>query len=336
MWNLLLNEDETMIAEAVRDYLAAEMPLERLRPKAKTIDSTVVREGMARLGWFSVGLPEAAGGSGLGLVEETLIQREFGRYLVSPSTLAIVLAGHICVLAGDEALARSVTSGKRDVSLGLVIPRAARVACSYAFDWNDNSLMVAWTNDGMGLFGASAFKNVEEDSCIDDSLTMHAGELSLRKATHWIPSSAAPLVMRARVMLAAALTGLAEHACTLTVEYARIREQFGKPIGTFQAVKHRCADMGVRARLAWYQTSLASLKAQAQAKDSEFQVASALLVAADAAHENGRAGIQMHGGIGFQAECDVHWFMKRAHVYDQLAGGRQRLSENVLARFASD
>jgi alkylation response protein AidB-like acyl-CoA dehydrogenase len=137
-------------------------------------------------------------------------------------------------------------------------------------------------------------------------------------------------------MLAAALTGLAEHACTLTVEYARIREQFGKPIGTFQAVKHRCADMGVRARLAWYQTSLACLKAQNRAKDADFQVASALLVAADAAHENGRAGIQMHGGIGFQAECDMHWFMKRAHVYDQLAGGRRRPSETVLARFASD
>jgi alkylation response protein AidB-like acyl-CoA dehydrogenase len=333
MWNILLNEDEKLIAESVRDYLASEMPLERLRPKAKAVDSAAVREAMARLGWFAVGLPETVGGSGLGLVEETLIQREFGRYLVSPSALAIVLAGHICALAGDEALARSVTSGQRDVSLGLLLQRTADAACSYAFDWKDSGLIVAWTNDGMGLFSGDAFKNVQADSCIDDSLAMHAGELALDKAIHWIPSNAAPLVMRAQVMLAAALTGLAEHASTLTVEYARIREQFGKPIGTFQAVKHRCADMGVRARLAWYQTSLACLKAQTRAEDAAFQVASALLVAADAAHENGRAAIQVHGGIGFQAECDVHWFMKRAHVYDQLAGGRQALCRNILTDF---
>jgi alkylation response protein AidB-like acyl-CoA dehydrogenase len=288
---------------------------------------------MARLGWFSVGLPETIGGAGLGLVEEMLIQREFGRSLVSPSTLATVLAGHICVLAGDEALGRDVISAKAYVSLGLVLPGAAPRARTYAFDWQFGNLMLAWTNEGMGLFAAEAFGNIQADTCTDDSLTMHVGELALDKAIHWIPSSTAPLLMRAQVMLAAALTGLAEHALEMTVKYARIREQFGKPIGTFQAVKHRCADMGVRARLAWYQTNLACLKVQARAKDAELQVACALLLAAEAAHENGRAGIQIHGGIGFQAECDVHWFMKRAHVYDQLVGGRERLSQKIIARW---
>jgi len=336
MWNLMLNEDEAMIAESVREYLAAERPLESMRPKAAAIDFASVREGMAKLGWFSIGLPEAVGGAGLSLVEEMLIQRELGRSLVSPSTLSIVLAGHICSLAGDDALAREVVSGERSVGLGLVFPgAAARATRAYAFDWEQASPIVAWTDEGMGLFPAEAFGNVQGDSCIDNSVTMHLGDLALSRATHWISSSAAPLLMRARVMLAAALTGLAEHACTMTVDYARIRQQFGKPIGTFQAVKHRCADMGVRARLAWYQTSLACLKVQAGANDAELQVASALLVAADAAHENGRAGIQMHGGIGFQAECDVHWFMKRAHVYEQLAGGRQAQSQRALAHFAT-
>jgi alkylation response protein AidB-like acyl-CoA dehydrogenase len=78
--------------------------------------------------------------------------------------------------------------------------------------------------------------------------------------------------------------------------------------------------MGVRWRLAWNLTCLAALKVEAGAPDAALQAASAKLVAATAAHENGRGAIQVHGGIGFQSECDVHWFMKRAHVFDQLGG----------------
>jgi alkylation response protein AidB-like acyl-CoA dehydrogenase len=88
MWNLLLNEDERMIADSVREYLARELPIERLRPKAAGVDLAQLRAEMVGLGWFAVGLPEEAGGSGLGLVEEMLVQRECGRYLVSPGVLA--------------------------------------------------------------------------------------------------------------------------------------------------------------------------------------------------------------------------------------------------------
>ena len=335
MWNLLLNEDETMIAGSVRDYLAAEMPLERLRPNAKTVDAQAVTQGMAELGWFSVGLPEASGGAGLGLVEEMLIQREFGRYVASPSTLAIVLAGHVCAQAGDNSTAQQVSTGAQRVGLALVRADAQGTAHAYVFDWTEGAMILAWSDAGMGLFPAEAFANDTSEDCIDDSLTLHSGDLSLDKFRHWIPASGSSLLLHARVMLSAALTGIAEHASELTIEYAKIREQFGKPIGSFQAVKHRCADMGVRARLAWYQTSLAALKVRAGAEDAELQVASALLIAAEAAHENARAAIQLHGGIGFQAECDVHWFMKRAHVYDQLAGGRGSLAREVLAHPAA-
>ena len=82
------------------------------------------------------------------------------------------------------------------------------------------------------------------------------------------------------MLLAASLVGLAGHACDLAVDYAKIREQFGKPIGTFQAIRHRCADMGVRQRLSWYQTSLACLKLEAGAPDAPLQIASAMLLAA--------------------------------------------------------
>jgi alkylation response protein AidB-like acyl-CoA dehydrogenase len=331
MWNILLNEDEAMIAATVRQFLVAELPLERLRPKAPATDPTAIRREMGQLGWFAVGLPEDCGGSSLGLVEEMLIQRELGRFVASPSTLAIVLAAHVCVAAGDAQMASLLASGEVSVGTALVRPDAFGEAQAYVFDWHDGDRILAWTEDGMGLFPAASFSLSQCEAAMDDSVTLHVGTLALNKPEHWVPNGGSSLLNRARVLIAAALCGLADHACNLTVEYAKMREQFGKPIGTFQAVKHRIADMGVRSRLAWYQTQVACLKVLANADDADLQVDSALLVAVEAAHENGRAGIQMHGAIGFQAECDIHWFMKRAHLYDQLVGGRLTVARAVLS-----
>jgi alkylation response protein AidB-like acyl-CoA dehydrogenase len=161
---------------------------------------------------------------------------------------------------------------------------------------------------------------------------MHAGLLDISRPQHWVPAGRMPLALRAEVLLAAALAGLAEHACDLTVDYVKIRQQFGKRIGSFQAVKHRCADMTVAWRASWCQTSLASLKVEAGMQDATFHAAVAKLTAARAAHDNGRAAIQMHGGIGFQSECDVHWFMKRAHLYDQVGGSMTCLARRVIAQ----
>jgi hypothetical protein len=264
-----------------------------------------------------------------------LIQREFGRSLVSPSTLATVLAGHICMLAKDPDLAKRISSGNQAVCLAMSLSADATDKRAYAFDWHEGDLVVAWTHSGMGLFEANALDQLRQTDCIDDSVSMHLGALDRSRPLHWVSSDASPLTLRAQVLLSAALIGLAEQSTNLTVEYARVREQFGKPIGTFQAVKHRCADMGVRARLAWYQTCLACLKVQAASPDAAMQVNCALVLAAEAAQENARAAIQLHGGIGFQAECDVHWFMKRAHVYEQLAGGRHAVAKDALAHFAA-
>ena len=333
MWDLLLNEDETLIADSVREFLQREFPVERLRPGAPDCDLDKVRAGMLEMGWFGVGLPESVGGAELRLVEEMLIQRECGRFLVSPSVLATVLGAHVAHHAGDDALAGALVSGEAAAALATPSQPGAPADSEsvYAFDWNGRDPLLCWNETGMGLFDAEALAQAKQEECLDEAVSLHAGLLALGRPRHWIPAEQAPLVQRAQVLLAANLVGLAGHACDLAVAYAREREQFGKPIGTFQAVKHRCADMGVRVRLAWYQTCLACLKVEAAAPDAPLQVASAKLVAAQAAHENGRAAIQVHGGIGFQSECDVHWFMKRAHVYDQVGGDVRVQARRVVA-----
>jgi alkylation response protein AidB-like acyl-CoA dehydrogenase len=331
MWELQLSEEQAMIAEAVRDYLASELPLERLRPKAAPRDLAEVHRGMAELGWFGLGLAEAAGGSGLGLVEEMLIQRECGRYLVSPSVLATVLGAHVALLAGDAALATELAAGEASAALAVPAtePSLDR-AKAYAFDWRPGELLLAWTEAGMGLFPAESFGEVLLHDSLDESVTAHAGLLAFDQTRCWVSATEAPLALRAKVLLAARLVGLAEQACELTVDYAKVRQQFGQPIGAFQAVKHRCADMALRARLSWDLTSLAALKVQAEDDDAPLQAAAAKLSAAHAAHENARAAIQLHGGIGYHAECDVHWFMKRAHLYDQAGGAMAIQARSVV------
>jgi alkylation response protein AidB-like acyl-CoA dehydrogenase len=112
------------------------------------------------------------------------------------------------------------------------------------------------------------------------------------------------------------------------VAYAKIREQFGQPIGGFQAIKHHCADMAARAEAAYSASVFAALSVVAGRSDATFQAASARIVAADAAIRNAATNIQVHGGIGFTAECDANLFLKRAHLLEKIGGatrGQQRL-----------
>jgi len=334
MYDLLLSEDETMIVESVREFLESELPIKRLRPGAKPTDHDAVWQGMADLGWFGVGLPESAGGSGMGIVAEMLIQRECGRNLVSPKVLATMLACRAAHFTGKDELAEALTSGEVATALAIDTtswePGDERKVM--ALDWNGSDKLFTWCFEGMGVFDPDALASPETADCIDESVTLHSGGLDLRSASAWIDIShdsmdhwGAP-----DILLAANLVGLAERACDLAVDYAKTREQFGKPIGSFQPIKHRCADMAVRQRLAWYQTCLAALKFEAEADDVALQIASAKLLAAEAAHENGRACIQIHGGIGFQSECDAHWFVKRALIFDQASGSMQSQARNVI------
>jgi alkylation response protein AidB-like acyl-CoA dehydrogenase len=323
MWNLIASDDERMIAEAVREFLAAEQPLERLRPGGRSRDASAE---LGKLGWFGVGLPEAVGGAGMGIVAEALVQRECGRVLLSPTVLATVLAGHVAWQAGDAEFAGEIAAGRLQVALAIEAEpaRAGDDRSILAFDAAAGATLLFWNDAGMGIFGAHGWEAGQSERCFDESLALRPGRLALDRPLLWVPVEVAPLAARAQLLLAAALVGLAEQACALAVDYAKVREQFGKPIGSFQAVKHRCADMAVRQRLAWYQTSLACLKLEAGAGDAGLQIASAKLLAVEAAHENGRACVQIHGGIGFQAECDAHWFLKRARVYDQAGGDMQQ------------
>ena len=110
----------------------------------------------------------------------------------------------------------------------------------------------------------------------------------------------------------------------LTVEHVCEREQFGHKIGTFQAVSHPCSDMAVRCEAALSQTKVAAVTTRDKRKDIKFQVLAARIVAMEAALSNASTAIQLHGGMGFAAECPIHFFLKRAHLLDQIGGKSAR------------
>ena len=173
MWNLLLNEDETMITDSVREFLSSELPIERLRPQAAPTDVKRTHNNMVELGWFGVGLPESVGGTGLGLVEEMLIQRECGRNLVSPTVLATTLAAHVAVHANNLDVARDIITGKLSSALALLeTPESdTKDPLAMALDWNGDDLLLLWNKNGMGLFDNTAVNTVATAECLEFTLT---------------------------------------------------------------------------------------------------------------------------------------------------------------------
>ena len=142
--------------------------------------------------------------------------------------------------------------------------------------------------------------------------------------------------MRLRLIDAAALAGLAQAALEMAVGYAGMREQFGRPIGSFQAVKHHCANMALSSRLACDQVSFAAVAVDDGRDDAALQVESAFFVAGSAAIENAGKNIQIHGGIGFSDEAEPHRLLKRSRLLIDIAGGLEaattRIGEAPLQR----
>jgi alkylation response protein AidB-like acyl-CoA dehydrogenase len=168
--------------------------------------------------------------------------------------------------------------------------------------------------------GASLYPRPSSSRLVDDKLwssrlleTDRLGEALLTTE----PMEA----LRLRLLDAAALAGLARAALEMAVAYAGMREQFGRPIGSFQAVKHHCANMALSSRLASDQVSFAAIAMDDARDDVRLQVESALFVAGTAALENASKNIQIHGGIGFSDEADPHRLLKRARLLIEIAGG---------------
>ncbi|MFI5809981.1 acyl-CoA dehydrogenase family protein [Streptomyces sp. NPDC051643] len=306
-----LTEDQRALRDGVRALLAGRFGPEALRAAVarggRGLDRTLWRE-LGEAGFFSLRLPEADGGVGLGLPEAVLAFEEAGRVLLpGPLVATHLAAGEVAGAATGETVVTAVYGG--------------------LVEWLDESDAVrdaAGSTAGDGAAGAVPLTSV-------DPLTpLHRvpGGLPVDPPGDASPTSPAgptgPSDPLATLLTAAEQLGNAARTCEAAVQHARTREQFGQPIGAFQAVKHLCAQMLVRVELARAAVYAAAVTADLM------DIAAARLLADDAAVRGARDCLQVHGGMGFTWESDVHLYLKRAWVRTR-RGGSATESEELLA-----
>lgn len=316
---LALDADEQEIANAAADFLGNEFPLRRLHACPEDPNSL---KHFAELGWLGLAAPEMAGGSGLGPIEEMVFFLALGR-VVGPmqvlfQTLAIAIAQNNCELS------ESLIAGEVEVALlaEQYSDGSARIIGSV-----EAAYAVEMTPKSAGLYTMTP-GDTRPVPCLDRSVAMSMMNASGLQQV--VTIDAAPVWQRARIIIAAMQLGLAETALAMIVEYAKERQTFGRPIGTWQAVRHPCADMAVRIEGARSQLFYAATALKEAHSDVDMQIAAALMLAERAARENTDANIQLHGGIGVTDEHDAHLLMKRANLLRRLAGSSKPLRENLL------
>jgi alkylation response protein AidB-like acyl-CoA dehydrogenase len=314
------SSNERQIVDAVREVLAGMFPLSRFRTPGRDDGDTEALAGLTSLGWLGLGVDEAHGGAGLTLVEDALVFREFGRHLVSPNVLASSLGAHLALALGQDDLASQIIEGRTMLCLGTRRsgPRSRPGFTHFLHDAKSAAHCIIWDATQIAIIPRDAWGVVDPARGIDGTLSLGRVTLQAPPVLALVAGDACQLRRRADLLVAAYLLGVAEEALAKAVEYAGIRQQFGQPIGAFQAIKHRCADMSVRVRVLEAQVLMAALSEHERRPDAPLQVASARLLASRYALENASAGIQIHGAMGFTAECEAHLFLLRAQVFENL------------------
>ena len=334
--DLLPTEEQQEITETIATVLEDRFPLNLLEQHdgGAPVDHGHWRQ-FGELGWFSLGIPEALGGVGYGAAEESLLFRELGRSIAPGPFLAQVLAAH---LASDAQQSASSTVGLAELIAG------DRIA-GWAERTGENGwlllnpaqadVFVASDSAGLRLVDADRFENLEAIPSLDPLTPLAIASTATATAATATAVSAATAagstLVRANVLLAASLAGIALATTDQSVEYGKVRHQFGQPVGGFQAVKHRCADMAARAEVAVSQVYWAALCQDGNAADASAHALAARVVANQAAVTNSQVNVQNHGGIGFTWEHSAHRYVTRARLWTHLLGGLPGAQRALLA-----
>jgi alkylation response protein AidB-like acyl-CoA dehydrogenase len=354
---LVLSEDQELLAKTVADFVAEHSPVSRVRKLRDSDDpdgfSRPLWKQMAELGWVGIPFPEAYGGADMGLADLAVVLEALGRKLAPEPFLSTVLLGGQALLLGGsqaqkDAWLPGVVAGERLLALAWqerdsrydlrrIATRAERVGRGWRLSGEklqvegghgaDLYLVSARADGGMGLFfvepgaaGLEVLRQRRVDSRNTALLRLDGVEVAEAASVGAVGEADALLervVDRARLGLCAEMLGAMSETFERTLQYLKDRVQFGVPIGSFQALKHRAAELFIQIELC-----RSCVMAAARALDEDLAEAPALVSLAKArcsdagmlvAHE----GVQMHGGIGMTDEHDIGLYLKRARVAEQ-------------------
>jgi alkylation response protein AidB-like acyl-CoA dehydrogenase len=321
------NDTQQAIKETAREMLGARSPLAKVREaaEARAYDEALWSE-IADLGWPGIAVSEEHGGQGLGTVELVILCEELGYSCTPTPFLSNASAGLFIDRAGSGE--------QRERWLPGIASGADRGAA--AFEPRSNDLVP----DAQGA--AVLVLNDGDDAALVEAADAEIEPIELVDATRSfagvsatggdrLPGDVEAAADRSLVALAAELTGVAQRAMEIAVEYAKERQQFDRPIGAYQAVSHRCAGMLYEVEEARSLTYYAAWAADAEPESLPLASSMAKARASDAAWRVTNDALQVLGGIGFTWEHDLHFLLKRAKVDAELLGDprlhRERVAE---------
>jgi len=317
-----LTDDQKEIKRVAKELLAARSSFAKVREAAEAAqyDGALWQE-LRELGWPGIAVAEEHGGQGLGAVELAVLLEELGYACAATPYLSTAVAAAVIQSAGTpDQQARwlpELASGESTAAIGTADLMADGVGAAVAvvIDGSDAYLIESPQAEALTTIDSTRrFATV--DATDGEPLGAHAAA-------------------RIHAAIAAEVVGISQRALDMTLEYVKDRKQFGVPVGSFQAVSHRCAQMLLHTESARSTAYYAAWAADADPDRMAEGSALAAAAAADGGREVTASAIQAHGGIGFTWEADVHWLYKRAQLDTAMLGGARRHRE-ALARSAAD
>jgi alkylation response protein AidB-like acyl-CoA dehydrogenase len=321
------NDEQQAIKQTAREMLASRSPLAKVREAAesRTYDDSLWKE-ICELGWPGIAIAEEQGGQGLGMVDLVIVCEELGYACAATPFLSNAIAGLVIDSGGSDQ--------QRERWLPGIASGEGRGTIA-ATGTDPGLVMDAEGAAVIGLDPMTGPRLVEGSSA-----TVEPVELidATRSYAHVSADGGEPLegdaptgFQRGAIALAAELVGVAQRAMEIAVEYAKERQQFGRPIGAYQAVSHRCAQMLYDTEEARSLAYYAAWCAGSEPQSLPLAAHMAKARASEAAWRVTNDALQVLGGIGFTWEHDLHFFLKRAKVGSELLGDTRMHRERVAS-----
>lgn len=341
-----LSEDQALLQSSTRDFLRTEMPLEKSRgvmEHSKEGYDPAEWRRLAEMGYLGLTLPASCGGQGLGAIELSIVLEEMGRVCApGPYLDAVLGASALAAAGGHDALLGRILAGEHLVTIARHdAPYAGTRQTPVAFAGGrvrgtkyfvpfaaSADALVVTTDEGVALIDGP-FEVVPLET-ID--LAQRFGEVRLDHPGTMLggPELLEGVDRLAAVGASAMLLGLMSRALEMTLEYVQTRQAFKRPIGAFQALQHRMADMLLRTESTRSAVYRAAWCLDTGASESALACATAKAYAGEAARVVCGEAIQMHGGIGFTWELDLHCYFKRVKTLEQHYGSTEAQLERAL------
>ena len=327
--NFGFDDEQQEIKSTAREFLASRFKPEKVRELAEAgaYDDGLWKE-VSDLGWPGIAIDGDHGGQGLGTLELAILCEEIGYACAPVPFLSNAIGGLILSGAGSDEQRESrlggIASGEGRAGVEATAPSQEP---SLVIDAEDAAVLVLVDVDGAKLVEPDD-ATIEPADLIDRTrryshVSAEGGEA--------LPGDVRPAIDRALVALSAELVGISQRAMDMAVSYAKEREQFGRPIGSYQAVSHQCARMLYDTEEARSLTYYAAWTADAEPESLPLAASMAKARASDAAWHVTAAALQVHGGIGFTWEHDLQFWLKRGRAGGELFGPARLHRERVAA-----